>query len=139
MASTSVFAYEVLDNGTSGADLLAARGTLALTGVTLSLDPATLAALGGGGWAMNNKLTLISYLGADVTSGFTGYVDDTDYTFGSNIWRFNYNDTVAGNNFGTDAVAGGQNRFVTLTVVPEPNVAALLGALGGILLLRRRR
>jgi hypothetical protein len=27
----------------------------------------------------------------------------------------------------------------SLTIIPEPNVAALIGALGGILLLRRRR
>jgi hypothetical protein len=139
MASTSVFAYEVADNTSTGADLLASRTKLSLTGVTLSLDLATIAALGGGGWTLGNKLTLISYLGTDVTSGFTGYVDDTNYTFGSNIWKFNYNDTVAGGNYGTDAVAGGQDRFVTLTVVPEPNVAALLGGLGVLALLRRRR
>lgn len=139
MASTSVFAYEVANNTSTGADLLASRGTLSLTGVTLSLDPATLAALGAGGWSIGNKLTLISYLGADITSGFTGRTDDTDYTFGANMWRFNYNDTVAGGNYGADAIAGGQNRFVTLTVVPEPNVAALLGAFGALFLLRRRR
>ena len=139
MASNSIFAYEVADNTSTGADLLASRTMLSLAGATLGLDPASLAALGGGGWTLGNKLTLISYLGADVTSGFTDYVDDTNYTFGSNLWRFNYNDTVAGNNFGADAVAGGQDRFVTITVVPEPDAAALLGALGALALLRRRR
>lgn len=139
MASNSIFAYEVADNTSTGADLLASRTMLSLAGATLGLDPASLAALGGGGWSFGNKLTLISYFGADVTSGFTDYADDTNYTFGSNLWRFNYNDTVAGNNFGADAVAGGQDRFVTITVVPEPNAAALLGALGALALLRRRR
>jgi fibronectin-binding autotransporter adhesin len=139
MASNSIFAYEVADNTSTGADLLASRTMLSLAGATLGLDPVSLAALGGGGWTLGNKLTLISYLGADVTSGFTDYVDDTNYTFGSNLWRFNYNDTVAGNNFGADAVAGGQDRFVTITVVPEPDAAALLGALGALALLRRRR
>jgi autotransporter-associated beta strand protein len=139
MASTSVFAYEILDATASGADLLASRGALSLTGVTLSLDALSLAALASGIWNPNDKLTLISYLGADVTSGFTGRADDTSYFFGENEWLFNYNDTVAGGNYGADAIAGGQNRFVTMTLIPEPNVAALLGGLGMLLLLRRRK
>ncbi len=138
MAATSTFAYEVLDNSAAGADLLALGSTISLTGVTLSLDPASTAALSGGGWNIGDKLTLISYLGADITSGFTAFLDDTSYLFGSNSWLFNYNDTVAGTNYAGDAVAAGQNRFVTMTVVPEPR-AALLGGLGLLALLRRRR
>lgn len=138
MASGSIFTYEVADNSSTGADLLALSSTLSLSGVTLNLDAATLAALGGGGWSIGNKLTLISYLGADITSGFTGYNDDTSYFFGSNEWLFDYNDTDAGGNYGADATAAGQNRFVTMTVIPEPS-AALLGGLGLLALLRRRR
>jgi len=87
------------------------------------------------------RTELLSYENAAITSGFAGYVDDTNYTFGSNVWTFNYNDTVAGLNYGTDATADGQDKFVTLTaftVVPEPGTA-LLGALGVLALLRRRR
>ena len=53
----------------------------------------------------------------------------------------NYNDTTAGGNYGTDAVAAGQNKFVTMTVtvIPEPSSVALLGTLGAMLLFRRRR
>ena len=138
MAAASTFAYEVADNTSTGADLFAVGGTISLTGVTLSLDAATTTALGGGGWTIGNKLTLISYSGADITSGFTGYVDDTSYFFGANEWLFDYNDTTAGGNYGTDAVAAGQTRFVTMTIVPEPG-AALLGGLGLLALLRRRR
>ncbi|QTN31445.1 autotransporter-associated beta strand repeat-containing protein [Akkermansiaceae bacterium] len=144
MASGSTFVYEAADNTPTGADLLGVNGGLTLSGVILSLDPTTLSALGAGGWSGGDKLTLISYIfgGTEVTSGFTDgtnpYLDDTNYSFGSNVWTFNYNDTTAGGNFLADATANGQNRFVTFTLIPEPSTA-LLGALGAMLLLRRRR
>ncbi len=43
-----------------------------------------------------------------------------------------------GSNYASDATAGGQNTFVTFTVVPEPSTA-LLGGIGMLLLFRRRR
>jgi fibronectin-binding autotransporter adhesin len=139
MGAGSIFDYEVANNSSTGADLLAVGGTVSLSSVTLSLDAATTAALGGGGWSVGNKLTLISYLGADITSGFSGYTDDTSYFFGANEWYFNYNDSTApGGNYSSDATAGGQNRFVTMTLVPEPG-AAFLGSLGLLALLCRRR
>ena len=141
MASGSSFAYGATGSGATGADLLAVNGSLSLTNVTLDLALAG-AALSGGSWNNGDKLTLISYIdaGSGITSGFTGYADDTVYTFGSNLWTFDYNDTTAGGNYGTDAVAAGQNRFVTMTVtIPEPSSVALLGTLGAMLLLRRRR
>jgi hypothetical protein len=141
MAAGSNFAYEAADNSPTGADLLAVNGTLSLTGVNLNFDLTTLSALSSAAWTVGDKLTLISYTGSAITSGFVGYADDTNYSFGANLWTFNYNDTVPGGNFGADAVAGGQTNFVTLTaftVIPEPS-AALLGGLGVLLLLRRRR
>jgi autotransporter-associated beta strand protein len=140
MSSGSSYVFEVADNSSAGADLTAVNGTLSLTGVTLDIDAASLAALAGGSWILGDKLTLISYLdpGEGITSGFNGYLDDTAYTFGSNQWLFDYNDTLAGNNFAADATANSQNRFVTMTLVPEPS-AALLGAGGLLVLLRRRR
>lgn len=140
MASGSTYVFEASNNSATGADLVAVNGTLSLTNVTLSLDAATLLALSGGSWAGDNKLTLISYLdaGSGITSGFNGYVDGGSYFFGANEWIFDYNDTVAGANYASDAIAAGQNRFVTLTLVPEPS-AALLAGLGALGLLRRRR
>ncbi len=141
MTSGTTFAYEVLNNGSTGADLMAVDGTLSLASVTLGLDSTSLTALASGSFLTNDKITLISYEyngSTEVTSGFTGYTDDTDYTFGLNQWHFDYNDLVAGGNFATDAVAGGQDRFVTMTLVPEPSTA-LLGGLGVLALLRRRR
>ena len=111
---------------------MAVSGTLSLTGVTLDLSGADLA----GVWQLGDKLTLISYTGGDITSGFTGYDDESIYTFGANQWRFDYNDGVAGDNFASDAASG--TSFVTMTVVPEPG-AALLGSFGLLALLRRRR
>ena len=141
MEATSVFAYEVSDNSSTGADLLGVNGALTLTGVTLDLSLAN-AALSAGGWTDGDTLTLISYIdgGAGITSGFDGYADDTNYTFGSNVWTFDYNDATAGGNYFTDATAAGQDRFVTLTytVIPEPSTA-LLGVLGALVLFRRRR
>lgn len=137
MASGSTFVYEAANNGATGADLLGVNGALTLTSVNLDLTNAALAA---GGWIPNDKITLISYFdaGSGLTSGFTGYADDTAYTFGSNVWTFNYNDTVRGNNYAADAIAAGQNKFVTLTLIPEPSTA-LLSLLGMFALLRRRR
>jgi fibronectin-binding autotransporter adhesin len=142
MASGTTFAYEVANNGSGGADLMAVDGTLSLAGVTLGLDPASLAALASGSFAVNDRITLFSYKGTAITGGLTDgsnpYADDTTYSFGPNQWLFNYDDSSAGNNFGPDATAGGQNLFVTMTLVPEPS-AALLGCLGALFLLRRRR
>ena len=74
---------------------------------------------------------------ANSYSGVTTLSDDSDITLGANIWRFNYNDTSAGSNFISDTT--GATNFVTMTIVPEPNSAILVGSLGIIVLLRRRR
>lgn len=134
MGAGTVFAYEAADASSTGADLLAANGALSLTGVTLDLSSADLDALS---WLPGDKITLISYNGSPITSGFAGFDDDTTYFFGSNEWLFNYDDVTAGTNFNTEATATGTS-FVTLTVIPEPS-AALLGGIGLLALLRRRR
>jgi hypothetical protein len=51
-------------------------------------------------------------------------------------WAFNYNDTVAGTNYTGDLTG---SSFVTMTAIPEPNAAALVGGFGVLALLRRRR
>jgi autotransporter-associated beta strand protein len=133
MNSGSTFAYEATGNGAAGADLMVVDGPLSLTDVSLDLVGADL---GLNIWDLGDKVTLISYTGTGITGGFTGFVDDTVYTFGSNQWLFNYNDTVAGNNFSPEATG---SNFVTLTVVPEPGAVSLVGGLGMLLLMRRRR
>lgn len=118
------FAYE-FSGGSIAADLVNVGGTLDLTGSTVSWN-----ALGT--FTLGDKFTLFGY-GAGALSGtFTGYSDDTEYTFGGGLWRINYDDLSAGSNGGTGT------RFVTITAVPEP-AAALLGGIGLLALLRRRR
>ena len=133
MSAGSTFVYEATGNGSTGADLMTVNGALSLADVTLDL---TGADLGLNIWSLGDKITLISYTGTGLTGGFTGYDDNATYTFGANQWRFDYNDTVAGGNFNLEATG---SNFVTLTVIPEPNVAALIGGFGMLRLLRRRR
>ena len=132
----SSFTYEAADNTATGADLMVMNGALSLTGVSLAQSAANL---GLNTWTLGDKLTLISYTGTAITRGFTGYTDDTAYTFGGNQWQFDYNDTAKGLNFAADAAAQGSGSFVTFTVVPEPSVALLAGGFGLVALLRRRR
>jgi autotransporter-associated beta strand protein len=132
MNAGSTFVFEATGNGAGGADLMTVNGALSLTDVSLDLLGADL---GLNIWTLGDKLTLISYTGTGITAGFTGYDDDTTHTFGGNEWLFDYNDAMAGGNFNSQATG---TSFVTLTAVPEPS-AALLGGLGMMLLLRRRR
>jgi autotransporter-associated beta strand protein len=133
MNAGSTFAWGV--GADHSADLVQVSGLLSLAGVDLGLDAATLDNLGLNSWTTGDRLTLMSYNGSGITSGFNGYNDDAVYTFGGNSWLFNYNDTIAGSNFNPEATG---TNFVTMTVVPEPQ-AALIGGLGMLLLLRRRR
>jgi autotransporter-associated beta strand protein len=119
-----VFAYEY-DGATSSADLLDVNGTLMLNSATL-----TLSDLFGNSYNMGDKFTLAAY---DTLIGtFSGYADDTAYVFGGGEWLINYNDDTAGLN------GGAGSNFITMTAIPEPS-ASLIGGLGMLALLRRRR
>ncbi len=148
--TASAFEYELNKDAAANeaGDLTAVAGSLSLAGtVTLNLVEA-----GIGSWELGtplgdhfgitpaDKLTLISYDGTWNGGMFTYLgnllLDDTYFMLNGQQWLFNYNDTDAGINYTGDL--GSATRFVTITV-PEPNVAALLGGLGVIALLRRRR
>jgi fibronectin-binding autotransporter adhesin len=134
--ATSTFAYE-LDSSAFNGDLVDSTGTLDITpGAVL-----TLTQLASGSLAINSKLTLINYTGGWVNTELFTYLGNTlndgdTITLGSNQWLFDYNDIMGGSNFTSDQT--GATSFVTMTVVPEP-ASALLGGLGMMLLLRRRR
>jgi hypothetical protein len=145
----SIFEYEMDKDALPNVagDLTAVTGSLSLAGtVTLNLIET-----GIGSWELGNpigdhfgsptadKLTLISYNGT-WNSGLFTYLgnlvqDDSGILINGQQWWFNYNDIDAGTNFTGDL--GAATRFVTITV-PEP-AAALFGAIGTIILLRRRR
>ena len=138
LEALSTFAYEIDNDAAANVagDLTAVSGNLIIdSGNTANL---TLGELGSGSWTIGEKLTLISYSGT-WNGGLFDYAgtlaDDSTFTFSGMQWLFNYNDTVAGTNY-TDDLTG--SSFVTMTAVPEPS-AALLGGLGLLVLLRRRR
>ena len=135
----STFAYEI-DNDAAASiagDLAAVTGNLTLDLTNAAIF--TLADSGTGSWSGGEKLTLISYSGTWNTGLFTylggTLADDSTFTFSGIDWMFNYDDTTAGNNYVGDLTG---STFVTMTAVPEPR-AALLGGLGLLALLRRRR
>ena len=125
----STLLYELNTTAVTG-DLLNVNGNLDLVGtVTLSLADLGSADLLG----IGTKFNLISYAGTWNGFEFNGYADDSTFTAFGNEWLINYNDVSVG------AVNGGlYANAVTLTVIPEP-AAALLGGLGLLVLLRRRR
>jgi fibronectin-binding autotransporter adhesin len=139
----STFAYELQTDLYAGipnvaGDLTYVTGNLDITtGALLTLtDLAAISTV----LANNSSLTLISYTGAWNGGLFTydsaTLNDDSTFVLGANTWRFNYNDSAGGPNYASDQI--GATNFVTMTVIPEPR-AALLGCLGVLLILRRRR
>ncbi len=137
----STFAYE-LDSTVglgSAADLQLVRGTLNLTGIV----NLTLADLASGGpaaaFADNTVFTLINYTGVwnsgTFSFGGNALANGDTFTAGLNTWRIDYDAASGGSNFSSEQVVG---NFVNLTAIPEPS-AALLGGLGLLALLRRRR
>ena len=136
----STFAYEMNNDAAAGVagDLTAVTGSMTFDVGNAAL--LTLTELGTGSWSNGDKLTLLSYSGA-WNGGLFNYAsstlaDDSTFTFSGMEWAFNYNDTVAGTNYTGDLTG---SSFVTMTAIPEPNAAALVGGLGALALLRRRR
>lgn len=124
LASTTTFTYEV-DGGTNLADL----GNVSST---LNLGDATLSLVQLGAYTVDDKFTLFAYPTGDLSGTFSGRADGDEFTDAGGLWKINYFDDTPGQNGGTGT------SFVTITAIPEPS-AALLGGLGALLLLRRRR
>ncbi len=122
------YLYELMGGGTV-ADLGDVTGALTLGGI---LDLVQL-----GTYTNGNKFTLFAYDGAlsgtFTTPGLVNIADDTLFTDAGGSWQINYNDNSPGLNGGSGL------NYVTVTAIPEPNVATLFGGLGVLALLRRRR
>ncbi len=137
----STFAYEVDSSVTvaTGADLQIISGDLNLTG-TVTLTFADLAS-SPVAFADGTTFSLFNYSGAWNSGTFTydgnSIADDSTFTAGLNTWQIDYNAADGGQNFSGEYLGGGDS-FVNITVIPEPHAAAL-GALGMLMLLRRRQ
>jgi len=139
--TAGTFAFEI-NTSTPTADLLfASDANVALT-LTSGVPTLTITDLGSNvALADGTKFTLISYNTAGGWNNgiFSGYVNNSEFTLGANKWQINYADAAAGSNFQSDAELFG-DRFVTITVVPEPTTWALLAfSLTTVMVLRRRR
>jgi autotransporter-associated beta strand protein len=122
----STYNYQFTGGGTA-ADLVDANGTLNINGGTLSLENLGTAV------AIGDKYTLFAYNTAGTLTGFDGLAEGAQFSAAGSDWVINYASTSAGLNGGTGT------SYVTITsVVPEPG-AALLGMLGVLGILRRRR
>ncbi|MEY3898363.1 MAG: hypothetical protein RLZZ214_3884, partial [Verrucomicrobiota bacterium] len=139
--SGSTFDYEVDSSVGLGvaADLQKVSGNLSFDGlVTLALGDL---ALTDTAFDPDTTFSLINYTGTWNNGLFTFGGNELSnfekFTAGLNIWQIVYDADEGGSNF-SEEFAGGTDRFVNITVVPEP-AAALLGGLGVLILLRRRR
>lgn len=126
LGSASTFIYQMTGGGIT-ADLGDIAGALTIN-TSAILDLVEL-----GTYTAGNKFTLFAYDGL-LTGNFSGLLDGANFTDDlANSWVIDYNDTSNGLN------GGAGTSFVTITAIPEPNAAALLGGLGMLALLRRRR
>jgi autotransporter-associated beta strand protein len=124
LASGSTVDFEF---GLLASDLVNVTGSLSLAGASLGLSN-----LDTGTLSLGHSLTLFGYTGL-LTGTFTGLADLDQFNQAGYNWQIRYADVTPGTLNG-----GTGSSFVTLTVVPEPS-AALLGGLGLLVLLRRRR
>lgn len=139
MLNGSTFEYEVDSSvgAATGADLQSVAGDLNLTG-TVTLTFGNLAALPTA-FSLGSTFSLINYSGQWNSGLFTfgsTIADGGTFIAGLNTWKIDYDATSGGLNFNADFLPG--SKFVNITAVPEPR-AAFLGAVGMIMLLRRRK
>lgn len=92
----------------------------------------SLSALGSGGWNVNDLFFLILNDGEDAISGtFSGYGEGSTFLLGSQSFMLTYQ-----GDSGTQSFTGGNDLAVM--AIPEPS-SALMGGLGLLMLLRKRR
>jgi len=108
-------------------DQIVVTGAVDITGGSLST-------LFTGSYSLNNILFILTNDSSDLITGtFSGLAQDAIVTsYGGFDWKISY---VA--NSGSSSFTGGND--IALMAIPEPNVAALVGGLGILALLRRRR
>lgn len=122
------FTRGVTPDGGTNYDQLGLSGSIAI-------DPAAnleLTALGAGAWSNSDLFFLVVNDGTDaITGSFAGYSEGTTFTLGSQPFRVTYQADSASLSF-----TGGND--MAIQVVPESS-HLLLGGIGALLVLRRRR
>ena len=114
--------------GVGGYDQIAVTGTVSITGGSL------VALFSSGSYSLGDKLFILLNDDSDAVIGtYAGFSQgDVIASYGGFDWQISYLADSGGN-----TITGGND--IALMAVPEPNVAALIGGLGAICLLRRRR
>ena len=139
--------FQMLDaSGVAGTgfDQIAVTGTLDLSSLTaggFNINLWSLSSIlpdtNGDALSFNNALTQ-SWTILTTTTGITGF-DAANFVInvGANNGTNGFSNALAGGGFSLGTASN--DLVLTFTAVPEPNVAALLGGLGALMLLRRRR
>jgi autotransporter-associated beta strand protein len=111
-------------------DQISVTGAVDITGGSLT-------ALFSGSYSANDLIFILLNDGTDAITGtYTGFAQGaTVSNYGGFSWQISY--TANNTGVGTGTFTGG-NDIALIAVIPEPSVA-LLGALGALLLFRRRR
>jgi autotransporter-associated beta strand protein len=117
--------------GVGGYDQIGVTGTVDITGGGL------VAMFSGAGYNEGDLFFILLNDSTDAITGtYTGFAQGaTVATYGGLAWTISYNANA--NNVGSPSFTGGND--IALMAIPEPNVPALLGGLGALALLRRRR
>ncbi len=138
LGAASTYAFEVVGSATVGGSYTANTADLGNVGGDITITSgAILNLVQLGTYTANDKFTLFSYSGAlsgtftDTTSHVLA--NNSTFSAGGGEWLINYNDTTGGANGGTGT------SFVTVSAVPEPAAASVIGSVGLLALLRRRR
>lgn len=118
-----------MGNGTTGYDQISVTGSVNITGGNL------VAAFSGAGYAVNDLIFILLNDSTDeITGTYTGFTQNATVTsYGGFNWNISYTADSTGSTF-----TGGNDIALMAVAIPEPR-AALLGCLGILLILRRRR
>ena len=132
----SKFAYEVNSSValTVGADLQKVTGDLGLNG-TVTLNLTDIAAIDTA-FTTGTIFSLINYTGVWNSGLFTYNAvplgDDTQFSFGGNVWQIDYNAATGGANFSGE-YAGDTDSFVNITAVSGATATAYQTWIRGII------
>ena len=101
---------------------------------TVDITGGSLTTVFTGSYSLGDMIFLLLNDGADAITGtYSGLAQGAVFTGGGFDWQISY----LADSGGSPTFTGGND--IALMAVPEPNVAALLGGLGLLALLRRRR